>query len=70
MLELVAKMLDEALDRQRRMAHQHVRQHRQSLRRGDPVVVQGRLTVSTWTGRDGGAAVVPTYRVFTANAPA
>jgi len=26
---------------------------RQSLRRGDPVVVQGRLTVSTWTGRDG-----------------
>ena len=26
---------------------------RRSLRRGDPVVVQGRLTVSTWTGRDG-----------------
>jgi single-strand DNA-binding protein len=26
---------------------------KQSLRRGDPVVVQGRLTVSTWTGRDG-----------------
>ena len=26
---------------------------RQSLRRGDPVVVQGRLTVSTWTARNG-----------------
>ena len=26
---------------------------RQSLRRGDPVVVHGRLTVRTWTGRDG-----------------
>jgi single-strand DNA-binding protein len=26
---------------------------RQSLRRGDPVVVHGRLTVKTWTGRDG-----------------
>ena len=26
---------------------------RQSLRRGDPVVVQGRLTVNTWTARDG-----------------
>jgi single-strand DNA-binding protein len=25
----------------------------QSLRRGDPVVVQGRLTVNTWTARDG-----------------
>jgi single-strand DNA-binding protein len=25
----------------------------QSLRRGDPVVVHGRLTVRTWTGRDG-----------------
>jgi single-strand DNA-binding protein len=25
----------------------------QSLRRGDPVVVHGRLTVSTWLGRDG-----------------
>jgi single-strand DNA-binding protein len=24
-----------------------------SLRRGDPVVVHGRLTVSTWVGRDG-----------------
>ena len=26
---------------------------RQSLRRGDPVVVHGRLTVNTWTDRDG-----------------
>ena len=25
----------------------------QSLRRGDPVVVHGRLTVSSWVGRDG-----------------